>query len=64
MSNGKPTPEERLDEMLRQGNISVNGAFYDWNTARVAYDLWLTFPAHVQSCHPRPVRRKSFGSAT
>lgn len=33
----------------RQGNISVDGAYFDWNSARVAYDLWFNFPAYVQT---------------
>lgn len=34
---------------FRQGDISVEGAFFDWNSARIAYDLWINFPAHTQT---------------
>jgi hypothetical protein len=45
----------------RQGNIAVSGDFYDWNSARVAYDLWLTFPAHVQTLGSYKFTRLSLG---
>ncbi|KIG15400.1 hypothetical protein DB30_05596 [Enhygromyxa salina] len=45
----------------RQGNISVDGAFFDWNSARVAYDLWLNFPAHVQTLGTYKFTRLTLG---
>ncbi|WP_181198161.1 hypothetical protein, partial [Enhygromyxa salina] len=45
----------------RQGNISVDGAFFDWNSARVAYDLWLNFPAHVQTVGTYKFTRLTLG---
>ena len=45
----------------RQGNISINGASFNWDSARVAYDLWLNFPAHVQTLGNYKFTRLSLG---
>lgn len=45
----------------RQGNISIEGAFFEWNSARVAYDLWFNFPAHVQTLGTHKYTRLTLG---
>ena len=45
----------------RQGNISIDGAFFEWNSARVAYDLWFNFPAHVQTLGTHKYTRLTLG---
>jgi len=32
----------------RQGDISLERAYYGWNSARVSYELWINFPAHTE----------------
>ncbi len=46
---------------FRQGDISVDGAFFDWNSARVAYDLWINFPAHTQTVGAYKFTRLTLG---
>jgi hypothetical protein len=45
----------------RQGDISIDGVFYDWHSARVAYDLWLNFPAHVHTLGSYKFTRLTLG---
>jgi hypothetical protein len=46
---------------FRQGDISVEGAYYDWASARVAYDLWINFPAHTQTIGTYKFTRLTLG---
>lgn len=34
---------------LRQGDISESNQVFRWNSARVAYEVWINFPAHTQT---------------
>jgi hypothetical protein len=45
----------------RQGNVAVDGVFSDWNSARIAYDLWLDFPAHTQTVGTYKFTRLTLG---
>ena len=45
----------------RQGNISIAGAYFDWHSARVAYDVWLNLPAHVQTVGTYKFTRLTLG---
>lgn len=45
----------------RQGNVAVDGVFTDWNSARVAYDLWLDFSAHTQTIGTYKYTRLTLG---
>ena len=45
----------------RQGNISIDGSFFEWNSARVAYDLWFNFPAHTQTIGTYKFTRLTLG---
>jgi hypothetical protein len=46
---------------FRQGSIDVEGAYFDWHTARVAYDLWINFPAHTQTIGTYKFTRLTLG---
>lgn len=46
---------------VRQGDISVEGAYFDWHSARVAYDLWVDFPAHVETVGKYKYTRLTLG---
>jgi hypothetical protein len=46
---------------MRQGDISVEGAFFDWSSARVSYDLWINFPAHTQTIGAYKFTRLTLG---
>lgn len=46
---------------FRQGDISVDGAYSDWSSARVAYDLWINFPAHTQTIGAYKFTRLTLG---
>jgi hypothetical protein len=46
---------------FRQGDISVDGAFFQWNSARVAYDVWVNFPAHTQTIGTYKFTRLTLG---
>ncbi|MCA9697163.1 MAG: hypothetical protein KC431_06540 [Myxococcales bacterium] len=46
---------------VRQGNIAVEGAFYEWNSARVSYELWIDFPAHVETIGKYKFTRLTLG---
>jgi hypothetical protein len=46
---------------FRQGDISVEGAFFDWSSARIAYDLWINFPAHTQTIGTYKFTRLTLG---
>lgn len=45
----------------RQGNVAVDGVFSDWHSARIAYDLWLDFPAHTQTVGTYKFTRLTLG---
>jgi hypothetical protein len=45
----------------RQGNVAVDGVFTDWHSARIAYDLWLDFPAHTQTVGTYKFTRLTLG---
>jgi hypothetical protein len=45
----------------RQGNVAVDGVFLDWHSARIAYDLWLDFPAHTQTVGTYKFTRLTLG---
>jgi hypothetical protein len=45
----------------RQGSVAVDGVFTDWNSARVAYDLWLDFPAYTQTIGTYKFTRLTLG---
>lgn len=45
----------------RQGNVALDRAFLDWNSARVAYDLWLDFPAYTQTIGTYKFTRLTLG---
>lgn len=46
---------------MRQGDISVDGAFFDWHSARVAYELWVNFPAHTETVGRHKFTRFTLG---
>lgn len=46
---------------FRQGDISVEGAYFDWSSARIAYDLWINFPAHTQTIGAYKFTRLTLG---
>ena len=46
---------------LRQGDISVQGAYFDWHSARVSYELWVNLPAHVQTVGKYKLTRLTLG---
>lgn len=46
---------------IRQGDISVEGAFFDWSSARVAYDVWINVPAHTQTLGAYKFTRLTLG---
>jgi hypothetical protein len=46
---------------VRQGDISVDGAYFDWHSARVAYDLWLDFPAYTETVGTYKFTRLTIG---
>ena len=46
---------------FRQGDISVEGAYFDWSSARIAYDLWINFPAHTQTIGTYKFTRLTLG---
>jgi len=46
---------------FRQGDISVEGAYFDWSSARIAYDLWVNFPAHTQTIGAYKFTRLTLG---
>jgi hypothetical protein len=46
---------------FRQGDISVDGAYFDWNSARIAYDVWINFPAHTQTIGAYKFTRLTLG---
>jgi hypothetical protein len=45
----------------RQGNVAVEGVVLDWHSARIAYDLWLDFPAHTQTIGTYKFTRLTLG---
>jgi hypothetical protein len=45
----------------RQGNVAVDGVFLDWHSARIAYDLWLDFPAYTQTVGTYKFTRLTLG---
>jgi hypothetical protein len=46
---------------FRQGDISVDGVYFDWNSARIAYDVWINFPAHTQTIGAHKFTRLTLG---
>lgn len=48
-------------QRFRQGDISVEGAYFEWSSARIAYDLWVNFPAHVQTIGAYKFTRLTLG---
>jgi hypothetical protein len=45
----------------RQGDISVERSFYDWHSARVAYDVWINFPAYTETVGTHKFTRLTLG---
>jgi hypothetical protein len=45
----------------RQGNVAVDGVYSDWNSARIAYDLWLDLPAYTQTVGTYKFTRLTLG---
>jgi hypothetical protein len=45
----------------RQGNIAVEGSFYDWHSARIAYDVWINLPAYTQTIGSHKYTRLTMG---
>lgn len=46
---------------FRQGDISVDNDLTDWHSARVAYELWVNFPAHTQTVGTYKFTRLTLG---
>ncbi len=46
---------------LRQGDVSVAGAAIGWSSARAQYDIWINFPAAVESRGPFKYTRLTLG---
>lgn len=46
---------------FRQGDISEANQVFRWHSARVAYDLWVTFPTHTQTFGRYKFNRFAFG---
>ncbi len=46
---------------IRQGDISVEDAIFHWSSARVAYEIWVDFPAHVETIGKHKFTRFTLG---
>lgn len=46
---------------LRQGDISVSGDIFEWNSARVSYEMWVNFAAHTETIGQQKFTRFTLG---